>query len=225
MSIYDSIRITAHTLIAGTTGAGKSTALHTFICDTIQRYNPNVVRFVLIDLKRVEMARYKNIKHTLDYANTPADAVRVLQKYDAFMRTRYREMEAAGLTQSNNTHIYIIVDELADLLSTSKEALNILASIGRLGRAANIHLILATQSPSRKTLPATLQQNFTFTLALKCKTAIESRQVLGIAGAEQLRLCGDCIVWNGAAGYSRGHIEKIPDAAINEIIKQDSGEA
>lgn len=221
MSIYDSIRITAHTLIAGTTGSGKSTALHSFLCDTINKYNEHIVKFVIIDLKRVEMARYKKIKHTLDYANTPKGATEVLEKCELFMRMRYKEMEMQGLTQSDKTHIYIVIDELADLLATSKKAMEQIASIGRLGRAANIHLILATQSPSRKTLPAIIQQNITLTVALKCKNAIESRQVLGISGAEQLRICGDCIIWNGAIGYRQDHINKTSDAEIKQTIEKD----
>lgn len=212
---------TAHALIAGTTGSGKSTALHALIYYIMQTQPPSRVSLILIDLKRVELCIYKNVQHVLKYANTTPEAIQTLKQCETFMRNRYKDMEATGSTRSNKTHVYIIIDELADLLATSKQASEIIASIGRLGRAANIHLILATQSPSRKTLPAIIQQNITLTIALKCKTAIESRQVIGIAGAEELKRCGDCLIWNGAEGYSAGHINMVKSEAIMQAIKNN----
>lgn len=185
-----------HTLLAGTTGSGKSCAIHTIINDIIKTYTPATIRFVFIDLKRVEMHEWQKLPHTLNYINKPAQVLSCLYAYINLMETRYKNMEAAGQTQSNNTIVYIIIDELADVIATTPAAVPLIAKIGRLGRAANIRLLLATQSPDRKTIPAIIQQNLTACLALRCKTAIESRQVIGIAGAESLPKHGEGIIWN-----------------------------
>lgn len=219
MSLNGNILTSAHTLIAGTTGSGKSTLLHSFIYYTMKTYQPNNVKFVLIDLKRVELAKYKNLKHTMTYANNVKDAEMVLSMCQLFMRNRYAEMEKQGQTESIYNHIYIIIDELADLIAQSKKAVDLIASIGRLGRASHIHLILATQSPDRKTLCAKIQQNITNTIALRCKTAIESRQVLGISGAETLTALGDVITWNGSQGYAKDHFNKVPSNELDNMVK------
>lgn len=175
----------AHSIIAGTTGSGKSTALHGIIYELIKN-KPSAARMVLIDLKRVEMIEWKNTPHTLNYINEPAQVVNCLNAYIKLMLERFAEMEKNGQTETPYTHIYIIIDELADVISTTPAAVYLLAKIGRLGRAAHIHLILATQSPDRKTIPAIIQQNTTAALALRCKNSIESRQIISQAGAEEL---------------------------------------
>lgn len=189
----------AHTLIGGTTGSGKSSLIHSIIGETMKQPTSNV-RLVLIDLKRVELIEWKNTKHCLTFINDPKQVCPCLIAYIQLMQTRYQKMEKLGLTQSPYTHIYIVIDELADVISTNPQAIQLIAKIGRLGRAANIHLIMATQSPDRKTICAIIQQNITCALALRCKTPIESRQILGMGGAEKLPRYGQGIIWN-ANGY------------------------
>ena len=189
----------AHTLIGGTTGSGKSSLIHSIIGEVIKNPTCNM-RLVLIDLKRVELIEWKDSKHCLTFINDPKLVCPCLNAYIQLMQTRYQKMEKQGLTQSPYTHIYIVIDELADVVTTNPQAIYLIAKIGRLGRAANIHLILGTQDCSRKTISAIIQQNITCALALRCKTSIESRQVLGISGAEKLPRNGQGILWN-ANGY------------------------
>ena len=174
-----------HSLIAGTTGSGKSTALHGIICELI-KHPTTTARMVLIDLKRVELVEWKNTPHTLNYINEPAQVVNCLNAYIKLMLSRFAEMEKKQQTESPYTHIYIVIDELADVVITTPAAVHLIAKICRLGRAAHLHIIAATQAPDRRTIPAIIQQNITAALALRCKNSIESRQIISQAGAEEL---------------------------------------
>ena len=190
-----------HCLIAGTTGAGKSTAIHGIIYEGV-KMSPTVARFVLIDLKRVELNEWKTAPHCLNYINKPEQVAQCLNAYIKLMEDRFAEMEKNGQNETPYTHIYIIIDELADIISTCPSAVYLIAKICRLGRAAHLHIIAATQSPDRRTIPAIIQQNITTSLALRCKTRIESRQTIGIAGAENLPKHGEAILWD-ANGYRK----------------------
>jgi len=114
--------------------------------------------------------------------------------------------------------LYVVIDELADLVS-NKKALELIIKIGRLGRAAQVHLICATQDPSRKTLPAALMQNFTTTVALRCRSAIESRQIIGIPGAEKLPKYGYGIQWD-AEGTHNIDIPLTDERMLEEQIRE-----
>ena len=110
------------------------------------------------------------------------------------MERRYFDMERRGLTLFDGPRIWLIIDELADLLTVSRPAvLPRLQRIAQLGRAAKITLIAATQAPARKILPAELVLNIPQRIALHCDTAIESRQIIGAPGAELLPRCGYCL--------------------------------
>lgn len=181
--IASDILSSPHTLIAGTTGSGKSTCLNTIICQALQE-DSRTTKMVFIDLKRVEFAKYRSVPHCIRMVTDPEEVVFTLDAITEEMEYRYRAIPP-GTYQSLEPDIYVVIDELAYTLQL-KGALARLTDIGRLGRAANIHLICATQDPSRKTLCSQLMQNFTNVLALRCRSAIESRQILGVAGAESL---------------------------------------
>lgn len=198
-----------HTLIAGTTGAGKSVLLNAVMFDLITRD----AKFIFIDLKRVEMAKYKNHAKTLYYATEPQQAREALGYALEVMENRYKAMTG---THYEGTALYVVVDELADLAS-DKKVLDQLVRLGRLGRAAEVHMICATQDPSRRTLKAQLMQNFTCCVALRCKTAIESRQITGFPGAESLPKYGKGYIWD-ADGYEKVDIPMIPDEDLELII-------
>ena len=170
-----------HTLIAGTTGSGKSVLLNSIIWS----YLAYPDYYLFIDLKRVELVRYKNHPRTLGFVKLPDQVIPALDSMIQRMEDRYTEMEKTGKVKSDRPHIHIIIDELADLL-TYKGVEERITKLMRLGRAANIHLLMATQSPNRKVITANIQQNLTCAIALRCKSAIESRQIIGVAGAENL---------------------------------------
>lgn len=207
---------TAHTLIAGTTGSGKSVLLNTILYSIIKN---NLVlggqpyEFVFIDTKRVELKQYKNLPYTSIYTTEPEDVPKTLDVVIEAMDMRYQLMERKETTEP---YIYVVIDELADLLTT-KGVLERIVKIGRLGRAAHIHLIMCTQDPSRTTLTAQIMQNMTTCVALRCKDQIESKQIIGSAGAEGLPKHGKAIV-STPDGYKVITVPLTPDDDIDKIV-------
>lgn len=187
-----------HALIAGAAGCGKSTFLHSVMAAALAQYSPNEARFILIDPKSVELMRYEHLPHTLRYTDTEQGAVDALAYAERIMERRYAKMKGLGVTmwpKECGPTVYVIIEELADLLTCPSKA-KIKVAIQRLaqkGRAASIHIIMATQAPSRKVLPAEITLNISGRFALACESAIESRQVIGMAGAEMLPDHGECI--------------------------------
>ena len=179
-----------HTLIAGTTGSGKSVMLNTIIYNIIRSGRGLMY---LIDLKRVELAIYK--REAVGLYTEPEEVVPALASIVSLMEDRYRRMERKGLLLTDEQPIYVIIDELADLVSI-KGVMPLLVKLGRLGRAAKIHTVCATQDPSRKTLAAAYMQNVTTAIALRCRSDIESRQIIGVSGAECLPKYGKGIMWD-----------------------------
>ena len=184
-----------HLLIGGETKSGKSTLLNAIMLSAIAKYTPAEVMFCLVDPKRVELSQYKNIPHTISFVKEATDVPHLLNYVCRYMENEYDRMESIGIRKSDRPHIYIVIDEIADLMvsSCSKEIQVGLQKILQKGRAANIHIIACTQSPSRKTLPAELVLNFTNRVALHCASAIESRQILNEKGAENIPELGMCL--------------------------------
>ena len=175
----------SHILIGGTTGSGKSTMLDTFL-HTVATYPTYEISYGIIDLKMVSLLQWKRDPHCQRYADTPKAAMELLKDYRYTMMKRFEKMKASGVSEWEGQHFYLVVDECAELLDNVPGAYDILKDIARLGRAAKCHLCLATQSPNRRTIPADLTLNITGLLALRCRSAIESRQIIGYKGAETL---------------------------------------
>lgn len=191
-----------HTLIAGATGSGKSTLLHT----VLKSADDLNYKYGIIDLKRVSVLPHK--KKAFAYATEPNEALALIDRVIDIMETRFREMESSGADETNRPPLYLVVDESADLLDTVKESYTKLKRVARLGRAAHVHLILCTQSPSRRVIPADLTLNIPCRVALRCESAIESRQILNRPGAETLPRYGYAIV-KTPAGVDKWKVNKI----------------
>lgn len=174
-----------HLLVGGATGSGKSVLLHGLIY-TLTFQAPSRVHLVLIDPKRVELVVHRDLPHTITHATEPHQIQQVLHWLNHLLDTRYQGFRP-GQVKTDEPHIYIIIDELADLLHTiGKPAENYITRLARLGRAAGLHLIVATQSPSRQVITAPIKANMTARLALRTEEAIESRQIINTKGAEDL---------------------------------------
>lgn len=189
-----------HVLVAGTTGSGKSVMLNNIITSIIAKNTPWTARLLLIDPKRIEFFTYKNhpmlwkpvITDTRKAENALADAVDE-------MENRFEEMERNEMRIWNGERLYIVIDELADLLCSadkkvSKHIETLITRLVQKGRAAGIHCILATQNPTVKVFSGIIKANCPTRIALKTKTITESRVILDHKGAETLRGRGDAIL-------------------------------
>lgn len=187
-NVYKAISDQQNTLIAGTTGSGKSTVLQGVLFTICNCYTPCKAELWLADPKRVDLIEWldRGTPHLQRYANTTGEIKQMISDLVSVMESRFRWMEQNRVKLYPGRTIYLVVDELGDLVMNDRRIVDSLKRILQLGRAAGIRSILCTQSPSRYTLPAVLQVNFTARLALRCVSAIESRQVLNAAGAENL---------------------------------------
>lgn len=180
----------AHTLIAGTTGSGKSVMIQNLIRAIMYRFPqdmPGGAELFLIDPKRVELVQFKPLPHTRLYASEPEEMYTALQGALALVELRFQDMQARGERLYTGGDVYIIIDELADLLTADKRRiLPILQRIGQIGRAARVHLICCTQCPTAQILSTQLKVNFDSILALRTRSAQDSRNIIGISGAENL---------------------------------------
>lgn len=207
-----------HTLIAGTTGAGKSVLINTLLTDAHISYPAGLINFVYIDLKRIELIQWEALSHCIYYADTEQKAVYILNRMIELMQYRFDRMKSQRLKKSEEAPVYIVIDELAILTDAAPASLPLLIKIGRLARAVNIHIIAATQAPNRKTLPAALHQNFTCCIGLRCRSSIESRQIIGVSGCEKLPEYGYAIQWD-RHGYKNITVPLTEQTKTDKIIK------
>lgn len=175
-----------HMLIAGSTGSGKSVLLNSLIYTALYKA-PLQLQFILIDPKRVELNQYRPLPHCLRYASEPDEIAATLAAAAAYMDGRYKVLQAHGLKEWDGGHIYVIIDEFADLMTTQKrDTLPQLQRLAQLGRAAHLHLIAATQRPTKDIINGQIKVNMDSRLALRCPTAQDSRNILDVKGAETL---------------------------------------
>lgn len=204
-----------HLLIAGTTGSGKSCLINTIILNLLYNNTPDQVQFLMIDPKKVELSIYENIPHMITKpATTPEEAGAVLDFAIDEMLKRYETLKAAGVRSIQELnkngqkmpYIIIIIDELADLLiagtrtklgadltNTTKIDEKI-ARLAQMGRAAGVHIIAATQRPSREVLTGLIKANMPARVALSVANIYDSRVILDESGAENLTGRGDMFI-------------------------------
>ena len=181
-----------HALIAGTTGSGKSVLLRSVVAELLRSSN---AEFVAVDLKRVELIQLRESSRLCAYADEPCQVCDILDAVLRLMEARYAVMQERREQLFRGTPCYILIDELADVLAEcGRKVEEQLARLARLARAADIHIIACTQSPSRSVLRARIIQNIPARVALRCGDAIESRQIVGVKGAEELPLYGSALV-------------------------------
>lgn len=176
-----------HLLIAGATGSGKSVALNGIIHSLLMTNAPFNVQFVLIDPKKVELVQYKSLPHTVRYASEHPDIVRSLQWAVDETDRRFSAMQRAGVREYDGSHMYVVIDELADLMvSIKKETLPLLQRLAQIGRAARVHVIACTQNVLAVTIPTVLKCNFSTVLGLRTCNAQQSRFLISAPGCEML---------------------------------------
>ena len=185
-TLYENMLSNSHMLIAGATGSGKSVVINGMIATAL--YNsPAKVRFILIDVKRVELIEYRELPHTLQYADDVKSAVNALKTALAIIETRFVDMQRKKLRKYDGSDIYVIIDELADLMTTAKRDVTpLIQRICQIGRAARVHIIAATQCPIVEVIPTRIKVNFDAVLGLRTRSARDSYNILGFRGCEHL---------------------------------------
>lgn len=200
-----------HLLIAGSTGAGKSVAVHTLLTSLIYRNHPKILKFLLIDPKRVELNAYNGIPHLLAPVVVEKEkAINALRWAVKEMDKRYRilsEHNCRDIVSYNNhilkktkegeevmPYIVIVVDELADLMmSHGREVEGAIVRLAQLARAVGLHLVISTQRPSVEVITGLIKANISSRIALRVASQIDSRTILDVAGAEKLLGGGDML--------------------------------
>ena len=199
-----------HMLIAGTTGSGKSVCMNSIIISLLYKAGPEDVKLIMVDPKMVELGIYNGIPHLLiPVVTDPKKAAGSLQWAVSEMMRRYKAMSDAGVRdlESYNSmidgqelegehlpQVVVIIDELADLmLVAAKEVEESICRIAQMGRAAGIHLIIATQRPSADVITGLMKANIPSRIAFAVASAMESRIILDTQGAEKLVGKGDML--------------------------------
>ena len=197
-----------HMLIAGTTGSGKSVCLNSLLLSLLYKSTPEQVRLIMIDPKMVELGIYNGIPHLyVPVVTDPKKAAGALQWAVVEMLKRYRLFSEVGVRDlaGYNAHqkksggdtmaqVVIVVDELADLmLVASKDVEESICRVAQMGRAAGMHLIIATQRPSADVITGLMKANIPSRIAFAVSSAMESRIILDSAGAEKLIGMGDML--------------------------------
>jgi len=176
-----------HLLIAGATGSGKSVALNGIIHTLLQTRSPFDAQFVLVDPKKVELIQFADLPHTARYASEMPDIIRSLQWAVDETERRFRTMQAARVREYDGPHLYVIIDELADLMTTAKnDTLPPLQRLAQVGRAARVHVIACSQNVMAQTIPTVLKCNFSTILGLRTVNRQQSRFLIAEAGCESL---------------------------------------
>ncbi|MBI4992280.1 MAG: DUF87 domain-containing protein [Candidatus Harrisonbacteria bacterium] len=194
-----------HLLIAGSTGSGKSVAIHSLIVSLLYKNSPDTLRFIMIDPKRVELTIYNDIPHLIAPVITEGKkALGVFRWAISEMERRYDRLQAAGardIKSYNKSHseeslpyIAIIVDELADLMAAyGRDIESSIVRLAQMARATGIHLVLSTQRPSVEVITGLIKANITSRMALQVASQVDSRTILDMAGAEKLLGGGDML--------------------------------
>jgi S-DNA-T family DNA segregation ATPase FtsK/SpoIIIE len=227
-----------HLLIAGSTGSGKSVALNAMLVSLLCKLNPEQIRLILIDPKRLEFASYADIAHLLfPIVTDPRKAAPVLRWVVKEMELRYEKMATCGVRNifdyntctQHQEHaerlpfIVVIIDELADLMMTAgREVEDAITRIAQMARAAGIHMIVATQRPSVDVITGLIKVNFPSRISFRVTSKIDSRTILDCSGADKLLGRGDMLFLDATkSSLSRIHgaylSNKEIDAVVNHI--------
>ena len=246
-----------HLLIAGTTGSGKSVCMNSIIISLLYKAGPEDVKLIMVDPKMVELGIYNGIPHLLiPVVTDPKKAAGSLQWAVTEMLRRYKMMSDLGVRDLESYNsivmaeeggqklptVVIIIDELADLMMVAaKEVEDSICRIAQMGRAAGMHLIIATQRPSANVITGLMKANIPSRIAFSVASAMESRIILDTMGAEKLVGKGDmlyapigsgkplrvqgCFVTDteveAVAGYVKDHyVADYSQEVLKEIEKQ-----
>ncbi len=242
-NIVGNIEKLPHVLIAGTTGSGKSVCTNSLIISLLYKSTPDEVRFIMVDPKMVELAPYNGIPHLLiPVVTDPKKAAGALQWAVFEMMKRYKTFSECGVkkleeynklaqaTEGMETlpSVVVVIDELADLmLVAAKEVEESICRVAQMGRAAGMHLVIATQRPSADVITGLMKANIPSRIAFAVASSLESRIILDTTGADKLVGRGDMLY--APLGESKIRVQGcfITPEEIEEVVSfvKRSGEA
>ncbi|MFA6177839.1 MAG: DNA translocase FtsK 4TM domain-containing protein, partial [Candidatus Paceibacterota bacterium] len=249
-AVFGNLAKMPHMLVAGTTGSGKSVTIHSMITSLLYRNGPEDLKLILIDPKRVELTLYNNIPHLLTPVITEAKktilalkwaAKEMDRRYDILETESVRDIESYhnnvfnknqkkkktnvdGVEEEINAehlpYIVIIIDELADIMSTYPRELEAaIVRLAQMSRAVGIHLILSTQRPEVNVITGLIKANIPARVALKVSSQIDSRTILDAGGAEKLLGAGDMLYSSGEAQPERLQSAFISESEVKKVVK------
>jgi len=225
-----------HLLVAGTTGSGKSVAVNTLICSIVYKSSPDMVKFIMVDPKMVELSIYEDIPHlAAPVVTEPRKAANVLKNVVEEMENRYSalaSMKVRNLDSYNKKakhdpelpvmpYLVVIVDEFADLmLVAGKEVEQSIIRIAQMARAVGIHLVLATQRPSVNVITGIIKANMPSRLSFRVSSKVDSRTIIDTSGAELLLGKGDSLFMPpGMSDTIRVHGCFVSDDEVGRIVE------
>ena len=233
-----------HCIIAGATGTGKSVCINAIVMSMLMSCKPDELKLILIDPKKVELSPYTKLPHMIAPVITePAEVTGALKWMVREMEHRYEVLKLLGLRNiaSFNSrdinkefeetldleipdkmyYIVCVIDELADLMMLSSNEIEVpIARIAQMARAVGIHLVLATQRPSREVITGLIKANFPTRISFKVASRVNSQIVLDETGAESLLGCGDMLFMPpGAASLVRTQGCFIYDQDVHTIVE------
>lgn len=208
-----------HLLIAGATGSGKSVVINGLIHEALIQSFPSEAGLMLVDPKRVELNIYRNIPHCIAYSSEPSEHSELLNRALRIIDQRYQQLAAEGKRKWEGGQIYVIIDELADLMLTDKKTVQpLLQRIAQIGRAAGVHLIAATQCPLVQVIPTPIKCNFDSRVALRTRSASDSRNIIGETGCEKLPRFGKCYYMT-PEGLEKHDVPYVDDSEIERVVQ------
>ncbi len=232
-----------HMLIAGTTGSGKSVCMNSLILSLLYKSRPDEVKLIMIDPKMVELGVYNGIPHLyVPVVTDPKKAagalqwsvVEMLKRYRLFSEIGVRDIEAYNRHCQNSgettlPRVVIVIDELADLMMiASKDVEESICRVAQMGRAAGMHLIIATQRPSADVITGLMKANIPSRIAFAVSSTLESRIILDQGGAEKLIGMGDMLFSPVGVGkpirIQGAYVSDEEREEVIQFIKEAAGE-
>ena len=222
-----------HLLVTGSTGSGKSNFLHSLINSLMRKFTPSQINFILVDAKRVELSLYNDLPYLLTNPIVETDkSFSALRWTIMEMERRFKLLEESGSIDIKEYNkkaevklpfILIISDEYADAIQESNKVFQELHTrVLQMGRAVGFHVILATSRPSKDVIRNTMCANLTSRISFALANANDSKEVLGITGAEKLLGNGDALFQTGGVGKPvRLQTPYISPAEITKIVEAE----